>query len=239
MQRMKNVKIWIGLLYLLLLSAFFYFLILNFGIEEITTYNFIRTNREYFINLKEANFILVSVGFILFCILWVLLQGFGSPVVLISGFIFGSYLGAILVVFSLSVGATIIYVFANFFFKDLIQEKFSKKFKNLENRFKKKELTYMIIYRIIGGIPFQISNLIPCIFSVSAKNFFIGSILGMMPQAFIIASLGSGIENQIEKNIEPPSLIEAFSSSEIYLPILLFLSLLILVFIIKNFFFKN
>ena len=110
------------------------------------------------------------------------------------------------------------------------------KFNNLENRFKKKELTYMIIYRVIGGIPFQLSNLIPCMFSVRAKNFFIGSIIGMIPQAFIIASLGAGLENQIRKNIEPPSIIELITSFEIYAPILGFFFLLILIFVIKNLF---
>ena len=128
---------------------------------------------------------------------------------------------------------------ANFFFKDLIKEKFIGRFKNLESRFKKRELVFMIIYRVIGGIPFQISNLIPCMFSVSVKNFFLGSIIGMIPQAFIVSSLGAGLESQIEKNNEPPSITEFIVSPEIYWPVLAFLFLLILVFVLKNFFYKN
>ena len=57
MQRMKNIKIWIGLAYLILLFGFLYFLFSKFSIEEITTYNFIRQNREYLLNLREANII--------------------------------------------------------------------------------------------------------------------------------------------------------------------------------------
>ena len=236
---MKNIKIWIGILYLILLSVFLYFLFSNFSIQEITTYNFIRSNSDYLVSLKEANLALVSIAFIILGIAWVFLQGFGSPLILASGFLFGSYIGTILVVIALSFGATLIYILANFFFKDLIREKFLNKFKNLENRFKKKELTYMIIYRVIGGIPFQISNLIPCMFSVRVKNFFIGTILGLIPQAFVIASLGAGLENQVRKNIEPPSVIELITSFEIYVPILGFFFLLILVFVLKNFFYKN
>ena len=236
---MKNIKIWIGILYLILLSAFLYFLFSNFNIQEITTYNFIRSNSEYLVSFKEANLAIVSIAFIIFGIVWVFLQGFGSPLILASGFLFGSYIGTIVVVIALSLGATLIYILANFFFKDLIREKFLNKFNNLENRFKKKELTYMIIYRVIGGIPFQLSNLIPCMFSVRVKNFFIGSIIGMIPQAFIIASLGAGLENQIRKNIEPPSIIELITSFEIYAPILGFVFLLIFIFVIKNLFYKN
>ena len=236
---MKNIKIWIGILYLILLSAFLYFLFSNFSIQEITTYNFIRSNSDYLVSLKEANLALVSIAFIILGIAWVFLQGFGSPLVLASGFLFGSYIGTIVVVIALSFGATLIYILANFFFKDLIREKFLNRFKNLEKRFKEKELTYMIIYRMIGGVPLQIQNLIPCMFSVSVKNFFFGSIIGMIPQAFIFTSLGSGLEGQIGKNIEMPSFIDLITSSEIYAPLLAFMFLLILIFIIKNLFYKN
>ena len=236
---MKNIKILTGILYLILFSVFLYLLFSNYSIQEITTYNFIKSNSDYLVNLKEANLALVSIVFIILGIAWVFLQGFGSPLVLASGFLFGSYIGTIVVVIALSFGATLIYILANFFFKNLIREKFLNKFNNLENRFKKKELTYMIIYRVIGGIPFQISNLIPCMFSVRVKNFFIGTILGLIPQAFVIASLGAGLENQIRKNIEPPSIIELIASFEIYAPILGFIFLLILVFVLKNLFYKN
>ena len=121
MQRMKNIKIWISILYLILLSAFLYFLFSNFNIQEITTYNFIRSNSEYLVSFKEANLAIVSIAFIILGIAWIFLQGFASPLVLASGFLFGSYIGTIVVVIALSLGATLIYILANFFFKDLIR----------------------------------------------------------------------------------------------------------------------
>jgi len=48
------------------------------------------------------------------------LLGFGSPILLISGFIFGKWLGLLLAVGSMSIGATFLYIFGNYFFKDLI-----------------------------------------------------------------------------------------------------------------------
>ena len=48
-----------------------------------------------------------------------------------------------------------LYIFANFFLKDLmIRDKFLNKFKNLELKFKKSEFLYLLIYRFVGGIPF-------------------------------------------------------------------------------------
>ena len=66
---MKNIKIWIGIVYLILLFVFLYFLFSNFSIEEVTTYNFIRSNIEYLVGFKDANLALVSAIFIILSIL--------------------------------------------------------------------------------------------------------------------------------------------------------------------------
>ena len=239
MQKTKKIKIIIGIIYLILLFIFLYFFFSKFSLEEITTYKFIQTNREYFANIKQTNTILISFAFMIFTIIWVLIMGFASPIVLAAGFIFGKWLGVLLAVSSLSIGATILYIFAGYFFKDLIIEKFLSKFKNLETKFKKNEFIFFLVYRIVGGIPFPIANLLPILFNVKKKNYFFGSFLGMMPQGFIITSLGSGISEIIKINDSMPSMIELLSSSEIYLPVVGFIFLVFLTIFLKKIFYKN
>ena len=55
MQRMKNIKIWIGLTYLLILSAFLFFLFSNVSFQQITDFDFIKSQTKYLINLRESN----------------------------------------------------------------------------------------------------------------------------------------------------------------------------------------
>mgnify|MGYP003734729513 CR=1 FL=1 len=240
MQRMKNIKIWIGFSYLIILSFFLYFLFSKFSIEEITSYNFIRSNSEYLANFRESNLALMSIIFIVIGVLWIsVLFGFGSPLVLASGFLFGVYFGTIIVVIALSLGASLTYIIANYFFKDLIKEKFSNKFKFLEQKIKSNEFFVIFWLRVIGGTPLQIQNLLPVFFNVKLKNYFFGSLSGFLPQAFVFCSLGAGLENQIKKNIEPPSFFELVTSYEIYGPIIAFFLLLILAFIARKLFFKN
>ena len=240
MQRMKNIKIWIGLIYLIILSVFLYFLFSKFSIQEITSYNFIRTNSEYLVNFRESNLALVSIIFIVIGVLWIsVLLGFGSPLVLASGFLFGVYFGTILVVITLSLGASLTYIIANYFFKDLIKEKFSNKFKFLEEKIKSNEFFVIFLLRVIGGTPLQIQNILPVFFNVKLKNYFFGSLTGFLPQAFVFCSLGAGLENQIKKNTKPPSFFELITSFEIYGPIMAFFLLLILAFIARKLFFKN
>ena len=239
MQKTKNIKIIIGLFYLILLFIFLYLFFSKFTLEEITTYKFIQANREYLANIKQTNTILLLFAFLIFTIIWVLILGFASPILLAAGFIFGKWLGVLLAVGSLSIGATILYIFAGYFFKDLIKEKFLNKFKNLETKFKKNEFIFFLIYRLVGGIPFQIANLLPILFNVKRKNYFFGSFLGIMPQGFIVTSLGSGISEIIKNNDTVPSLLDLLSSNEIYLPILGFIFLVFLTIILKKFFYKN
>ena len=149
MEKLKNVKIYVGLFYLVLLSFFLIFFFSKFDLKEVTSYNFIQSNRDYFFKLKESNLIIISFIFLSLTIFWVLLLGFGSPVALLGGFIFGKWLGIFLVATGLTFGATIFYMIANFFFKNLIREKFSSKYQSLESKFKKNEFMFFILYRFI------------------------------------------------------------------------------------------
>ena len=107
MEKPKKTKIIIGLCYLLLLSVFLLMFFSKFSVQEITSYDFIKENRMYFQKLKNSNLFLLSISFLIFTILWVFpFLGFGSPIALLGGFMFGKWLGTVIVVIGLSVGAT-------------------------------------------------------------------------------------------------------------------------------------
>jgi len=212
----------------------------KFSLQEITSYNFIKENRSYLLELKNSNLFFISTIFLIFTILWVFpFLGFGSPIALIGGFIFGKWLGTILVVLGLSIGATFLYLFGNFFFKDLIREKFLKRYQSLEIKFKKSEFFYLLIYRFIGGIPWQLSCLLPTIFNVKAINFFFATLIGIIPQIFIAVSIGSGLEKVIDQNSEVPGLSEIIFSPDVYVPIIAFFILVLLTILLRKLFYKS
>ena len=239
MEKSKKLKIFIGLFYLILFLCFLIIFFSKYSFEEIKSYEFIQQNRDYFFNLKEANFIFIFLIFFIFIIIWTFFGGFGSPVALIGGFIFGKFLGTFVVIFGLTCGATFLYIFANYFFKDFIRDKLLFKFKNLESKFKKHEFNYFILYRFVGGIPFAIANLIPVLFNISIKNYFIGTFIGITPMIFLIASLGSGLDKIFQQNEIAPSITDLIFLPEIYIPILGFVFIVLTTLIIKKFFYKN
>ena len=89
MEKTVKFKLILGLFYLILVGLFLFFLFSKFTFEEITSYEFIKNNRDYFFELKKSNLFLLSIIFILFTITWAFAGGFGSPVAIFAGFIFG------------------------------------------------------------------------------------------------------------------------------------------------------
>ena len=239
MNKEKKIKIFLGITYIVLIAVFLWVFFVNFSISEITSYNFIKDNNQYFNLFKEKNFFVVSIIYLLFSIVWILFGGFASPVLIVAGFIFGKWIGSIYATIGLTIGATLLYIFANYFLKNLIEKKFSKKFEKLKNKFKKHEFYFFLIYRFVGGIPFVLSNVIPTIFNLKIKSFFFGSLIGMYPQIFVWTSLGSGLNKIIENNLKAPSFTELIFTQEIYMPIIGFIFLIFLGIIIKNIFYKN
>ena len=240
MEKAKKTKIIIGLCYLILLSLFLFLFFSKFSFQEITSYDFIKENKMYFQKLKDSNLFLLSITFLIFTILWVFpFLGFGSPIALLGGFLFGKWLGTIIVVIGLSVGATFLYVFGNYFLKDLVREKFLNKYENLESKFRVSEFYYLLIYRFIGGIPWQLSCILPTIFNVKIRNFFFASLIGIVPQIFLAVSIGSGLEKIIDQNSELPKITEIIFSPEIYIPILAFFTLVLLTIFLRKSFYKN
>ena len=240
MEKTKKIKLFIGLSYLTLIIIFLFLFFSKFSLQEITSYDFVRDNRLYFDEIKSSNLFLVSIIFLLFTILWVFpFLGFGSPIALIGGFIFGKWIGTLVVVLGLSIGATFLYVFGNYFLKDLIREKFLNKFQNLEIKFKKSEFIYLLIYRFIGGIPWQLSCLLPTLFNVRVINFFFATLIGIIPQIFLAVSIGSGLEKVIDQNAEVPGITDVIFSPDIYVPIIAFFILILITIFLRKFFYRN
>ena len=239
MEKTKKIKLFVGLFYLILVGLFLYFFFSKFSLQEIITYEFIKDNRNYFYGLKQKNLFFLIVVFILFTVVWVFAAGFVAPLALFSGFIFGKWLGLILLIFGMTMGATGLYMFANYFLKELIRNKFLNRFQNLEQKFKKSEFVYLLIYRFIGGIPFALSNVLPCIFNVKILNFFLATLIGMLPQIFIVASIASGLEKIIDQNIEAPSVMEVVMTPAIYIPLIIFFGFLAVTIIFRKIFYKN
>ena len=236
----SNLKIYLGAIYLIVLFIAIYFLFSTFDIKDLTSYEFIKENREIILKYKDNNiFFLTIVFFIIIVFLNLLLCPMLVPT-LVIGFIFGKWLGTLILIFGNTLGGVLLYRLAKTFFSDLIEKKFKTKFTKFIDFFNKNETIYFMCFRFIGGggTPFPIQNILPVLFNMSAKNYIIATFLGILPTTFVTAALGSGIEKIIDQN-EELSFLPVIQSPEIYIPIVGFFIILIVALLLKKYFFKE
>ncbi len=237
---MQNFKYSIALIYLILFVSLILFLISNYNISDFFSYDFIRLNKETILEYKKNNFFILTIIFFIFSIIWVLLLGFAMPLLIFSGFVFGKWWGILIAIISTTVGATLLYLLANLFFKDIVEKKLAPKFIKLKKFFNENELLYFTFFRFVGGggTPYAIQNILPVLFNMSTRNYILATFIGSLPSMFITVAIGSGIENIIDQN-EKINFLKVISSSEIYIPIFCFFILLILGFVLRKNYFKE
>ena len=236
----KNLKIFLGITYLLILFAFLYFIFTAIQINRLGDFSYYKElqsdldvyiSKDIFINL---------IMFFIFAIVWISLLGFGSPILIISGILFGKWLGTIISVISISIGALILYSIGSFFFRDLVKTILENKFQRYIKLFQRNEFYYFFIYRLIGGlgVPFGLQNLIPILFDMKKMNYFLASFFGFIPSFFISNTIGAGINSYIEK-ANSFNIIDLMFTPEIYLPILAFAVFMLLSIIVKKNYFND
>ena len=235
-----NIKLILGLSYLIIILIGLFFLFSIVDIKDLMSYEFIRLNKDIILKYKNENFLLLTTIFFIFAIIWILFLGFALPILIFSGFVFGKWWGILIILTSTTIGATLLYFLVGFFFRDLISQKLTTKFSKLKDFFIKNDILYFTFFRFIGGggMPYAIQNVLPILFNMPIKNYFIATLVGSAPSMFVTVSLGSGIENVIEQNTEF-NISTILSSPEIYVPIIAFFFILIIAFIIKKFYFKQ
>ena len=236
----KNLKIFLGISYLIILFAFLYFIFSGIEVDRLNDFSYYKQLQKDLRDYISDNIITNLIYFFIFAVIWVTLLGFGSPLLIISGILFGQWIGTFVSVISISVGALILYTIGNFFFRDLIKKIFGHKFDKYILLFNKNEFYYFFIYRFIGGlgVPFGLQNLIPILFGMKKFNYFFSSFFGFIPGFFIFNTIGAGLNSFVEQS-ENFNIFDFIQTPDIYLPILMFACLMVISLIIKKKFFDD
>jgi uncharacterized membrane protein YdjX (TVP38/TMEM64 family) len=231
----KNFKLFLGFTYLLILAVFLYFIFSNIQINRLNDFSYYKELQLSLSSFLSSNFLINTIYFFIFSIVWVTLLGFGSPILIVSGILFGKWIGTIVSILSISVGALALYSIANFFFKDIVKKLLERKFEKYIQLFQKNEFYYFFIYRFVGGlgVPFFLQNVFPVLFNMKKINYFFSSFFGFIPGFFVFNTIGSGLNTYVEKT-EEFSFLKLILTPEIYFPILMFIGLIVLSFIIKK-----
>ena len=140
----SHIKLILAIIYLITIFIGLYFLFTTINIEDLTSYEFIKKNKNIIIKYKNESFLFISIIFFIFTIIWVLFLGFVTPLALFAGFVFGKWRGSLILITSISMGATMLYLLAGFFLQNVIKNKLAPKFSKFKEFFNKNDTLYFM-----------------------------------------------------------------------------------------------
>lgn len=147
-----------------------------------------------------------------------------SPICILTGFYFGLYTGLVIAIIAETLGAIIVFLYGRYLFKEYFLNLFGTKFYKFKDGFNKNSINYLLLIRVIGGTPFGVQSLLPAILDMRFKDYFIATIFGVIPWAYILVSIGNGIQDIVDAGSFSS---DAFLKLEYMMPI--FILILIIV----------
>lgn len=164
-----------------------------FDLNQYISLDALKENREV-LQSWVANYGTLSA--LVFAGIYAVAVAFSIPgavfITIAGGFMFGPYLGTVYVVIGATVGAVGVFLAAKYAVGDILRAKAGPAIKRMEAGFRENELSYLLILRLVPLFPFWLVNLVPAFLGVSLRTYTIGTLLGIIPGAFVYALVGDG-----------------------------------------------
>ena len=170
------------------LAAFFVF-----DLNQYVSLDALKTHRETLQSWVVNYGVLTAAIFVLVYALAVAFSVPGAVFITIAGgFMFGPYLGTVYVVVGATIGAVGVFLAAKYALGDVLRARAGPAIKRMEAGFRENEMSYLLILRLVPLFPFWLVNLVPAFLGVSLRTYTIGTLLGIIPGAFVYALVGDG-----------------------------------------------
>jgi len=188
------------------------------GAHRYVTFAALAANHDWACALVERAPVLAALTFVGAYSGLVALSVPGAAVLTIaSGFLFGTCLGTTYAVMSATIGATIVFAAARTGLAGL-SAKVGPQMRRFEAGFRQNALNYLLVLRLVPVFPFWLVNLVAGASGMRLSSYLVPTFFGMIPAAFVYASLGSGLGILVSEG-RPPDLHILFRPG-ILLPIL-------------------
>ena len=192
-----------------------------FGLDKYLTLDLLKENRgvlKDWVHDHKTEAVLMFIG------AYIIVAAFSLPLAALlsvaGGFLFGSVFGAAWIVIGATVGSTILFLVAKTALGDPLRARFASQIKSMEDGFRANAFSYMMLLRLVPLFPFWLVNLAAAFTGVSVITFLVTTFIGIIPGAFVFASIGNGLNALFEAGEQPDlRLMTLLSRPDFYIPI--------------------
>ncbi|TVR78113.1 MAG: TVP38/TMEM64 family protein [Rhodospirillales bacterium] len=189
------------------------------GGDQYLSFDALSENRRALMEWRSGNEVVAAAAFML---LYALVTAFSVPgavwMTIGGGFLFGAIFATVYVVIGATIGATLIFLAARYALGDYLRSKAGPAVRKMEAGFRDNALSYLLFLRLIPVFPFWLVNLVPAFLGVPVWTYVAATLVGIIPGAFVYASVGNGIGAVIDAGGRPD--LSIIFDPEIFIPIL-------------------
>jgi uncharacterized membrane protein YdjX (TVP38/TMEM64 family) len=164
------------------------------GLHDYLSFEALRQHREVLLGLVEQHPFLAPLAFTAVYAAVVALSVPGGAILTIAGgFLLGIVPATLCVLVGATVGATIVFLIARTALGDALRAKAGPRIRRMEEGFRQDALSYLLVLRLIPIFPFWLVNIVPAFLGVPVRTYVLGTFVGIIPGAFVYASVGNGL----------------------------------------------
>ena len=181
--------------------------------------------------LIKNNLELSLILYFLFSFLFFTFSLPGSLIIILaSSFFFGFITGFIINITTIVLGSLCFFLFFKNIFKKYFNKQIEKFSDKLNKIIKKSSFEYLVLLRLVIGVPLFVQNLFLSTLNISKSKFLISSFIGFTPYFLLFSFIGNQFSDLIE--------IKEFQLSNILSFELILIFLLLIIFLLLRIFFK-
>jgi uncharacterized membrane protein YdjX (TVP38/TMEM64 family) len=130
---------------------------------------------------------------------------------LVGGALFGPIAGTFLTILGATGGAILVFLATKTAAGAFMEKWVGNRIQVFVAGFRKNELSYMFVLRLIPVFPFSLITISAAILGVKFRNFFVATSLGILPAAYIISLTGASLSDLVNTD-------EQLSLSSVFTP---------------------
>jgi uncharacterized membrane protein YdjX (TVP38/TMEM64 family) len=189
MQALKDKRLWIvaGLIALVLALRFS-------GLGDLLSLETLRVHRQTLTAFVAQHVLVAAIVFVAAYVTVVALSLPGALIMtLAGGFLFGPWLGTALNVVGATIGACLIFLFAQRLFGAQALDRFGEKGRALADNIRGNAWSYLLVLRLVPLFPFFLVNLAPAFVGVKLPVFALTTFFGIIPGTAVYTTAGAGL----------------------------------------------
>lgn len=186
---LRDRRLWLGLGAIAVLMA-----LRATGLADHLSLDTLARHREALDGFVQANWPLAALAFVG---LYVAATAFSFPgaifITLSGGFLFGAIGGTALTVVGATIGATLVFLFAQRLFGADALDRLGPRARSLGEGIRRNAASYLLVLRLVPLFPFFLVNLVPAFVGVRLPVYVVTTALGILPGTFVFSLAGAGL----------------------------------------------